>query len=350
MNLCKWLVVTIVLLSLVAGCAASAPMSPQQALTRVDAQAKKKDLNEQIINLGAGCAVRGSQDYLVGPEDLLEVLVYGEADLLRLVRVNGQGLINLPLVGAVKVAGLTPAQAESKLVQLYGEKYLKNPQVSIFIKEYRHQRVALTGALKTPGFYELIGPRSLLEMLAMPGGLDDRAGDKVQVIRRQGAVQAAQDTQLADSSKPFELNSETIVIDMRQLLNDRTGKLNLAIRQGDVINVPFAGNAYVLGSVNRPGLVPVKKDLTVTQAVAVAGGTVSLLANPSGAVILRLDEQGQAVKIPANLKRILRNQEPDIILKEHDVVFVPESVIRKFLVDFRQLVGGGMSVGYTAAP
>ncbi len=350
MKFCSWLVVKMVLLSLVAGCATPAPMTQQQAMTRFDAQAKKKEINEQILSLGARSTVTGSQDYQVGPEDLLEVSVYGETDLSRLVRVNGQGMISLPLVGAVKVAGLTPAQVESKLAELYGEKYLKNPQIAIFIKEYRHQRVALTGALKTPGFYELIGPRSLLEMLAMAGGLDDRAGDMVQIIRRQSAPKAAQDLQLADSSKPFELNSETIVIDMRQLLNDRTGKLNLAIRQGDVINVPFAGSAYVLGSVNRPGQVPVKKDLTVTQAVAMAGGTVSMLANPSGTTILRLDEQGQAVKIPANLNRILKNQDPDIILKEQDVVFVPESVIRKFLVDFRQLVGGGMSVGYSAVP
>ena len=350
MNLCKWLVVTMVVLSLVAGCAASAPMTQQQALTRVDAQVKKKDLNEQIFNRGARSAVQRSQDYLVGPEDLLEVSVYGETDLSRLVRVNGQGMISLPLVGAVKVAGLTPAQVESKLAELYGEKYLKNPQIAIFIKEYRHQRVALTGALKTPGFYELIGPRSLLEMLAMAGGLDDRAGDMVQIIRAQGPPKAPQDVQLAESSKPFEPNSETIVIDMRKLLKDGTGKLNLSIRQGDVINVPFAGNAYVLGSVNRPGNVPVKKDLTVTQAVAMAGGTVSMLANPSGTTILRLDENGQAVKIPANLSRIVKNQDPDIILKEQDVVFVPEGVVRKFLMDIRTFLGGGMSVGYSVIP
>ncbi|MDP3182691.1 MAG: polysaccharide biosynthesis/export family protein [Desulfobaccales bacterium] len=350
MNLCKWLVVTMVVLSLAAGCAASAPMSPEQALTRMDAQAKKKDLNEQIFNLGARSALKGSQDYQVGPEDLLEVSVYGETDLQRAVRVNGQGMISLPLVGAVKVAGLTPAQAESKLAELYGARYLKDPQVAIFVKEYRHQRVALTGALKTPGFYELIGPRSLLEMLAMAGGLDDKAGDKVQIIRPPGTPKATQDMQLADSSKPFEPNSETIVIDMRQLLKDGTGKLNFAIRQGDVINVPFAGNAYVLGSVNKPGNVPVKKDLTVTQAVAMAGGTVSALANPSGTTILRMDEQGQAVKIPANLSRIVKNQDPDIILKEQDVVFVPESAVRKLLMDVRTFIGGGMSVGYAVAP
>jgi polysaccharide export outer membrane protein len=232
------------------------------------------------------------------------------------------------------------------LEELYGAKYLRNPQVSVFVKEYRHERVALTGALKKPGFYEMIGPRTLLEMLATAEGLDERAGDRVQVIRTPRDKKKRLGSNLTDASQPFAPNTETIVIDLKQLASQ--GKPNIVIQPGDVINVPFAGLAYVLGSVNKPGSVPVKSNLTVSQAIAVAGSPVAGLAKPQNTTILRLDEQGQAVSIPVNLSGIIAKQEPDIVLKEQDVVFVPESVIRRALTDFRQLVGGGMSVGYSA--
>jgi polysaccharide export outer membrane protein len=311
----------------------------------VSTQEKKQSLNQQIINLGAQAAVKAPHDYQLGSEDLLEIGVYGQEDLHRLVRVNGNEEISMPLVGSVRVTGMTPHQLERRLEELYGAKYIRNPQVSVFVKEYRHERVAVTGALNKPGFYEIIGPRTLLEVLAMAQGLDPKAGDRVHVIRRRGAKNKSAGNNLADVSKSFTPNTETIVIDLRQLAKD--GKPNIVIQPGDVVNVPFAGLAYVLGSVNKPGSVPVKDNLTVSQAIAVAGSTVAGLAKPQNTTILRMNDQGQAITIPVDLAAIMAKKEPDIVLKEQDVVFVPESTIRRFLYDFRQLVGGGMSVGYS---
>ena len=321
------------------------PMNQQQAMAQLATQEKKTNLNQQIANLGAQAAVKGPQDYQLGSEDLLEIGVFGQQDLQRAVRVNGKGEITMPLLGPVKVTGLTPQQLERRLEELYGAQYLRNPQVSVFVKEYRHERVALTGALKKPGFYEIIGPRTLLEMLATAEGLDEKAGDRVQIIRTKGAKQETPESNLAGVSQPFTPNSETIVIDLKQLASQ--GKPNIVIQPGDVINVPFAGMAYVLGSVNKPGSVPVKSNLTVSQAIAVAGSPVAGLAKPQNTTILRLDDQGQAITIPVNLNAILAKEEPDVVLQEEDVVYVPESTIRRFIIDFRKLVGGGMSVGYS---
>jgi polysaccharide biosynthesis/export protein len=345
MNLQGWFTITVVAAVLISGCATSKTMNQQQALAQIPTQGNKTSLNQQIANLGAQAAVKGPQDYQLGSEDLLEIGVFGQKDLQRLVRVNGKGEITMPLLGPVKVAGLTPQKLERRLEELYGAQYLRNPQVSVFVKEYRHERVALTGALKKPGFYEIIGPRTLLEMLATAQGLDEKAGDRVQIIRAKGAKKGMPDSNLAGVSRPFTPDSETIVIDLKQLAS--TGKPNLVIQPGDVINVPFAGLAYVLGSVNKPGSVPVKSNLTVSQAIAVAGSPVAGLAKPQNTTILRMDDQGQPVVIPINLNAIMAKEEPDVVLKEQDVVFVPESVVRRFLMDFRQLVGGGMSVGYS---
>jgi polysaccharide biosynthesis/export protein len=339
-----WLTLSVVVIVLISGCATSKPMNQQQAMAQLATQDKKAGLNQQLANLGAQAAVKAPQDYQLGSEDLLEIGVFGQKDLERLARVNGKGEITMPLLGPVKATGLTPQQLERRLEELYGAQYLRNPQVSVFVKEYRHERVALTGAVKKPGFYEIIGPRTLLEVLATGEGLDEKAGDRVQIIRTKGGKQETSKSNLAGVSKPFAPNSETIVIDLKQLASQ--GKPNIVIQAGDVVNVPFAGLAYVLGSVNKPGSVPVKSNLTVSQAIAVAGSPVAGLAKPQSTTILRLDDQGQAITIPVNLNAIIAKEEPDVVLQEQDVVYVPESYVRRFLLDFRQLVGGGMSLGY----
>ena len=347
MNLGTCWLIMMISLGLTAGCASAPPPQPQQMVTQLESTKKKDTINQAILSQGAQTSVKGTRDYQLGPEDLLEINIYGQDDMERVVRVNGDGEVSLPLIGSLKVAGLTPQQLEKRLHELYGSRYIQNPQVSVFVKEYRHQRVALTGALKQPGFYEMIGSRSLLEMLAIAGGLDDKGGDYVHVIRLKSPGPEAKEVKLENAPQSFAPNSETIVIDLRRLAKD--GKLNIPIRQGDVINVPFAGNAFVLGSVNRPGNVPVKNNLTVSQAIAMAGSPVSALAAPANITIMRMDENGQSERIPVNLSQIVAKEEPDILLKENDVVFVPESKIRKFLMDFRQFVGGGASVGYSVA-
>ena len=118
----------------------------------------------------------------------------------------------MPLLGPVKVTGLTPQKLERRLEELYGTQYLRNPQVSVFVKEYRHERVALTGALKKPGFYEIIGPRTLLEMLATAEGLDEKAGDRVQVIRTKGTKQEMPNPTWPGSRDPLPLIAKPLLL------------------------------------------------------------------------------------------------------------------------------------------
>ncbi len=346
MNRKGWWSVVVAAVVLITGCASSGGVSQNQALSQLETREKKANFNQQLTVLGAQSPPKSSQDYQVGAEDLLDIEVYGQDDLQRTVRVNGQGEITMALIGTVKVDGLTPREIETRLQDLYGAKFIKDPHVGVFVKEYRHSRIAMMGAVKAPGYYEMIGPRSLLEMIATAGGLDDRAGDWIHVIRRQGGKTALKEAGTTEAPESFAPNSQTIIIDLRRLAKD--GQPNIMIRQGDVINVPPAGLAYVLGSVNRPGSVPVKGTLTVSQAVAVAGSPVAGMAKPQNSSILRVDDQGQPQTIPVDLMAVLAKQAPDIVLKENDVVFVPESAIRRYLLDFKQLVGGGLSLGYSA--
>ena len=110
------------------------------------------------------------RDYRIGAEDLIEVQVFGIDDLTRTVRVNSRGFVSLPLIGNVEVGGLTALQAESLIVAKLGDKYLQDPQVSLFIKEYTSQRVTVEGAVNKPGIYPLRGHSTLLQTLAVAGG------------------------------------------------------------------------------------------------------------------------------------------------------------------------------------
>ena len=129
----------------------------------------------------------------IGPQDVLDVTVYQAPDLAKTVQVAESGTINLPLVGDVQAAGVTAQELERTLKSKLGGKYLQNPQVTVFVKEYNSQRVTLEGAISRPGVYPYRGPITLLQLVATAGGLNDVAnGSEVLVFRTStGARQAA---------------------------------------------------------------------------------------------------------------------------------------------------------------
>ncbi len=193
------------------------------------------------------------------------------------------------------------------------EKYLKKARVTVFIKEYQANRVAVIGAVGKPGMYELIGRVTLLQMISQAGGLTDRASNDLSVFRV--------------SSDGTE---EKIAIDLEDLIINGNQKLDIPLQPNDVVSVPIDQiiNVYVFGEVKNPGAVQVKqsKKITVLQAIAQAGGTAEG-ASKSGVVIKRKDKKtGKEIKIKVNLNDIIKGKKPDIELKEGDVVYVPESI------------------------
>lgn len=339
-----WLILLSIWLGLVGCGGPGAQVAPQQIVSQVDSKGKQsQQLQEQLLKqVALTSTVRDFRDYKVGPEDLLGISCLGTDKLNSEVRVNGQGEISLLLVGVVKVDGLTTNEIEKKLALLYKEgDYLTNPQLMVSVKEFRHQRVAVTGAVNKPDTYALIGPRSLLEVLGMAGGLSDRAGEVAHVIR---AYKGAEASKAGTARRSFTPGTETIMVDLNRALLKGDPGVNIAIHNGDVVHVPFAHIAYVLGAVHRPGEVPIKNNMTVTKAVAQAGGQHIVLAS-NNASILRMDENGQRQTIPVNLASITKGSEPDVPLKENDIIFVHESGMRRFLFDFKMFTPGNVGMG-----
>ena len=133
----------------------------------------------------ASGAYEGGTEYRVGAQDQLEISVFGVPDLTRTVRVNSNGQISLPLVGALQAGGRTIPELEKDIAASLSKNYLQNPQVSVFVKEYASQRITMEGSFKRPGIYPLTGKTSLLQAVAIAGGFDQLAEPSRVVVFRQ---------------------------------------------------------------------------------------------------------------------------------------------------------------------
>jgi len=125
----------------------------------------------------ASGAYQGASDYRIGAQDLLSISVFGVQELNKDVRVNSNGQISLPLVGGVMAGGRTIPELEAELARKYSDGYLQKPQVSVFVKEFTSQRVTLEGAISKPGIYPITGKTTLLQAIALAGGIDDKTAD-----------------------------------------------------------------------------------------------------------------------------------------------------------------------------
>jgi len=255
---------------------------------------------------------RRSLEYKIGPQDLLEISVFGLDEMNKTVRVSEDGDITLPLVGAVVVEGLTKSEVEQKLARLLKEKYLQDPQVTVFIVEYQSKRVSIIGAVKEPGRYELVGRQTLLHMIAQAGGMTKETGDEIIVVR----------TEEDGTSKSLRISIDDLI-----LKGDPS--LNIPLEPGDIVNIPIdlVVHVYVFGQVRNPGALEVKKSNipTLVQAIAQAGG-FSERAAKARVILKRKNDEGQEEEMKINVKAIMKGNKEDIPLKENDVVFVPETI------------------------
>lgn len=260
----------------------------------------------------------------LGPHDVVAVSVLQAPELNATVRVSEGGEISLPLLGSVQAGGLTPSELENSIEAQLRAKYIRNPDVTVSLTELHSQPVSVMGAVKRPGIYQLQGAGTLLEALALAGGLAENAGDKVMVQR----TRAAQPHQLDPACAAGDASrcAQVLEIDLKELLASRNPALNIPIRPGDVVAVQSAAVVYVVGAVTKPGsfFVGGNDGLTVLRALALGGGATPL-ADLDDAVVLRGTDSGDRVEIPVDLEAILKGRTADLPLEAQDVLFVPTS-------------------------
>jgi polysaccharide export outer membrane protein len=247
-------------------------------------------------------------DYRIGAKDLLEITVFELPELNQTVRVSEDGSITLSLLGKVEVSKLTAQELEKKLSGLLDQQYTKGAHVTVFIREY--QKVSVLGAVGRPGMYELVGPTTLLQIIAQAGGLTALAMKEIYIYRTERDGEQTR-----------------MVVDIDDLVLDGKATLNIELRPKDVISVPLDQtlNVFVYGEVRTPGVVSFlgSKRITLLQAVAQAGGTTEW-AKKTKVIIKRKDmKTGKEIVIHVNMRSMLNNKQTDIYLEEGDVVIVP---------------------------
>src|SRR5882762_6179331 len=248
---------------------------------------------------------------VIGPGDELEVAVYGAPDLSGHTRVSADGNISLPLIGYVRVAGLSSTEAAGAIeAQLRRSNVVNDPQVSVYVKEYTSSGISVAGEVIKPGFYSAVGPHRLFDVLQAAGGPTDKATNKV-VISHRGEKDA---TTLSISKNPAEMTAS-----------------NVELQPGDTVVVPKAGIVYVLGEVTRPGgyVLNSSGGITVLQVVAVAGGPTHV-ASAGKTRLLRRTENGFQEQ-GVDLKKLLRGKAQDVPVRDQDILFIPSSGIKSAL-------------------
>jgi polysaccharide export outer membrane protein len=214
-------------------------------------------------------------EYQIGPEDILKVTVYGHEDLTQTVVVQSDGTFMFPLIGRIKAGDLSPKELERRITALLSQGFIRNPQVTVLVQEYRSKTIFVVGEITRPGTYPLSGARTLVEALARAGPTTANASAEVVVVRPHGEVQGPVLPSRAGEGAPSGGETPTPAEVIRVNMPDiQAGDLtkNVVLRPNDTVFVPQAPKVFVSGEVRNPGAYPFTPGTTVRQAISLAGG------------------------------------------------------------------------------
>ena len=268
--------------------------------------------------------------YVLGPDD--QILIHAIdapeiSDKPILIGMNGK--ITLPLIGRVKAAGLTVEQLETELnAQL--RQYVKDPQVSITVVEFRSQPVSVFGAVTKPGVIQLRGRKTLYEVLSMAGGPRETAGASLTVTRRREYGDLPLPGAKTDPTGQFS----SAELNVQEVLEGKNPAVNIESKPNDVISVSAAESnmIYVVGDVQRAGGFTLggRDTVSVLMALSMAGG-LGRTAKPEKARIIRsVPGDSKPRETVVNLKKVLDGKAEDIGLHPQEVLVVPTSSRKNF--------------------
>jgi polysaccharide export outer membrane protein len=253
--------------------------------------------------------------YEIGPADVLRIVVLGQPEMTGEFAVDPEGLLTFPILGKIKASGMTPKELERKLTTLLADGYLKRPQVSVAVHEYRSQTVYVAGEVQRAGPYALKADRSLLALMSDVGTLTPNAGHEVVVIRPPKDTPEANPPPEAagEGQPPPEVpGAETLRVSLRELQAGNPEK-NLLLQAGDRVYVPRAAQIYISGHVARPGPYRYDEGMTVLQALTLAGGVTQRGSSGRVKIVRVVEGKKQEIKVKAT----------DLVQPE-DTILVPE--------------------------
>ena len=236
-------------------------------------------------------------DYFLGPGDVVKITVYDNDDLETISRISDDGNIIMPLLGQVKVIDLSVSHASEHIATLLADGYIINPQVNIFVQEFRSKKAVVLGQINRPGIIEMSGSITLLELISKAGGLSGDFGETATIKRKN--INA----------------NDVITVNLNSLIEGGDLNQNIPIRDGDTIYVSKAGMCYVNGEVKSPNAYKCGDNITILKLITLAGGFTGKASKSSVRI----------VRIVNGEKTIYKDVEMDTVVQPDDVIIVPES-------------------------
>ena len=296
--------------------------------------AKSSGAAEQPGRSAAAVLVSPEEDYRIGPNDLVDIKVENMPELTQAWRVTAAGTFLLPYIGRVTAAKKTTEELALLIAEKLRGDYLKDPRVTVSVKEYNSRSFFIQGSVRNPGVFQIEGRPTMLELLTLAGGLTEKHGATAYILRKIKAP-ASKDPEIAkvatgnaeksetepgsEQTPKYELKSANI----NGLLKGRFDQ-DVLLEAGDVVNIPNSDVFFVAGEVNAPGSFALADGTTLRQAISLAQGTKYQAALGRG-IIFRENSSGQREELHVDIGAVMSGKKEDITIAANDIVMVPNS-------------------------
>ena len=267
------------------------------------------------------------QEYLIGPNDVVEVYVLKMPELSREYRVGANGTIEMPFLGSIPAEKKTSRELSAAIAKGLQDGYLVDPQVSVIVRQV-NRRYFIQGAVRTAGVYNIEGRPTLLELISIAGGLNPPYGSTAFIMHKtqQPAAQPPAQPAQNEADAVYELKKANLNALMRGDFAE-----NVRIEPGDIVQIPPSDVFFVAGEVKAPGSFPLKEGTTLRIAISLAQNT-NMAAAPGKAVIFREDGSKERRQIPIDITAVMRGRSPDVPIMANDIIVVPNSKAKSALV------------------
>ncbi len=294
-----------------------------------------------------------AQDYIISPDDHLEITVMDVPELSHDYLVSPAGLISVSLLKDPILAAGLPTRKLGQVIEkeLQDAGMVTNPHISIQVKQSRLHSIAIVGAVARPQIYPVMGTTTLLDALSQAEGISKDAGNTAMITRGELGLRAlsAKSTPAADAAS---VPPRTITVNLTKLLDEGDPDLNYVLYPGDRVTVQRAGIVYVVGAVNKPGgfvLTDEHTQVTVLKALALAA-SVKSTASAKKSMIIRKDAKGIEQDLPLDVGKILAGKAPDQVMYANDILFIPDSSARKALHRAGEAAAQGAALMFYRVP
>lgn len=251
---------------------------------------------------------QNQRDYLLGAEDVIDIIVWGHDDLRRVLPISLEGTITFPFIGEVRATGKSTQELEREMAAKLGDGYLVKPQITISVKEYNSQKVFVVGEVNRPGTYPVTKENNLVYLLSQAGGPTKDVGEEVLIIRPNNLHSRSMTLEEAEAEKV-----PIITVNLRDALAGDP-KNNVSIRNGDSIIVSKIPFFFVMGEVKNPGKYNLERGTTVLTGISMGGGLTAKGA-PGRTKIVR-EKDGKKIEMKVTM---------ETLVQPGDTIIVPES-------------------------